>query len=68
MKLTEELKDRIDEMSYEQLLTKWRFASIGDLMFRGESGEYFGKRMAELRNQPDGNEVHVRASKKIGWG
>lgn len=65
--LTPELKARIDAMSYEQLLHKWRFAPIGDPIFQGDSGEYIGKRMQELRSQPGGDDEHVRASKSIGW-
>jgi hypothetical protein len=64
MKLTPENKDHIDSLSYEQLLSRWRFAPIGDPWFQGETGDYCGKRMSELRN----NEAdHVQASKNIGW-
>jgi len=38
--MTDEMKARIDEMSYVQLLTKWRHAPIGDPMFQGETGDY----------------------------
>lgn len=67
MDLTPENKTRIDGMSYEALLRHWRFAPSGDPWFQGETGEYWGKRMAELRNQPGGQEGHVTASKRIGW-
>ena len=49
MKLTEELKAEIDNNTYYQLLSRWRFASVGDPMFQDESGEYWGEKMAELR-------------------
>ena len=62
MKLTEENKKSIDSLSYEGLLSKWRFAPVGDLWFQGETGEYWGKRMAELRGSVD----HVAISKSIG--
>jgi len=65
MDLTEENKNHIDNLSYEQLLSKWRFAPSGDPWFQGETGEYWGKVMAEKRSKD--NDEHVRASKKIGW-
>jgi len=40
---TEELKQEIDGMSYESLLSKWRFAPIGDPMFVEEVGNYYKK-------------------------
>lgn len=65
MDLTEEHKAKIDGMSYEALLRHWRFAPPGDPWFQGETGEYWGNRMAQLRrDDPDG---HVAASKAIGW-
>ena len=62
MKLTPENKQLIDNLSYESLLQRWRFAPAGDPWFQGETGNYWGKRMAELRG-PD----HATISKKIGW-
>jgi len=67
MDLTPECKAEIDAMSYEQLLFRWRFYPAGYPWFQGESGDYWGKRMAELRNQPDGDIKHTTASKHIGW-
>ena len=61
MKLTQELKDQISAMSYTEMLSLWRFASIGE----GESGEYFGKRLFSARDA-DPNAA-VAASKYIGW-
>ena len=66
MKLTKENKDHIDSLSYEQLLSRWRFAPVGDNWFQGETGKYWGERMNELRNRPGGNDKHVSASKSIG--
>ena len=68
MDLTLENKKHIDSMSYEGLLSHWRNAPSGDPWFQGETGKYWGDRMAELRNKPGGNEEHVRSSKSIGWG
>ena len=66
MDLTNENKATINKKSYEYLLDKWRYAPSGDPWFQGETGEYWGKRMAELRAQPDGGDHHA-ASKSIGW-
>lgn len=65
MELTEENKKHIDSLTYEGLLSKWRFAPVGDEWFQGETGTYWGKRMAELRSADPGDAV--RASKAIGW-
>lgn len=51
MKLTQELKLTIDSMSHYSLLSRWRFAPVGDEMFQGESGEYWGERMAKLKSE-----------------
>ena len=67
MKLTDELKARIDAMSYYSLLERWRNAPIGDPVFQDESGTYWGERMRALRSQQGGNSEHVAASKAIGW-
>jgi hypothetical protein len=64
MNLTEQNKKHIDSLSYGQLLSHWRFAPVGDPWFRGETGDYWGKRMAEQR---EGGADHVGASKAIGW-
>lgn len=65
MILTDEVKRQIDCLDYVGLLSRWRFAPAGDAIFQGESGEYFSKRMAELRSKdPEGA---VAASKMIGW-
>jgi len=65
MELTPERKKEIDSMSYESLLSAWRFAPAGDLRFQGETGKYWGKRMAEVRENDRGEAV--AASKRIGW-
>ena len=64
MKLTQENKQHIDEKCYEDLLSHWRFAPVGDLWFQGETGKYWSQRMKELR---DGGANHAGASKHIGW-
>ena len=65
MNLTPERKATIDGMSSMQLLERWRFAPIGDPWFQGETGEYWGKRISELRKQNEA--AHVAASKTLGW-
>ena len=64
MQLTQELKEQIDAMSYEDLLREWRFASVGDERFCGVSGDYWRDRMLKLRK--DGVD-HTAASKRVGW-
>ena len=63
MDLTKENKQRIDEMSYSELLTHWRFNTIDVGWFHGETGDYWAKRMVELKSTVD----HVSISKSIGW-
>lgn len=65
MDLTPENKKHIDEMSYTGLLQGWRNAPSGDEWFQGETGKYWGKRMAELKAENPGDAV--AASKAIGW-
>ena len=67
MDLTKENKEHIDNLSYRQLLSHWRFARIGDPWFQGETGDYWSKRMNELRRQPGGDALHVATSKALGW-
>lgn len=63
MELTKERKDYIDKLSYESLLSKWRHSPAGNKWFQGETGDYWGKRMNELKKKVD----HVKVSKDIGW-
>ena len=65
MKLTKENKAHIDGLSYTELLRRWRFAPAGDLWFQGETGKYWGERMAKKRSEDPGGAV--QASKNIGW-
>jgi hypothetical protein len=66
MDLTDERRKQIDAMSYRTLLSRWRFDTAGDPWFQGETGEYWKKCMAELRDSPETD--HVAISKEIGWG
>lgn len=65
MTLTPENKARIDEMSYATLLSHWRHGASGDPWFEGETGEYWGLRLSELRDQDPA--AAVAASKAVGW-
>ena len=64
MKLTPKNKAHIDTLSYEGLLSHWRFAHVGDPWFEGETGIYWSTRMAELRAAGADS---VGASKRVGW-
>lgn len=66
MELTKNNRETIDSMSYEELLSNWRFAPTGDPWLEGETGKYFGERMSELKTRDP--EAAVAASKAIGWG
>jgi len=61
----EQMKHWIDTATYEQLLSKCRFAPAGDPFFTGEIGDYYMKVIKKRRDaDPEG---HVIASKTIGW-
>jgi len=61
-----EMKEWIDNASYEDLFRKWRFAPSGDPFLQGEIGEYY-KHVINRRREEVSNDEHVRISKKIGW-
>ena len=62
--MNEQTKSWIDGATYEQLLSKWRYAAMGDPCFQGDTGEYYSKIMFEKKQTVD----HVQASKNVGWG
>lgn len=66
MELTEDVKERIDDLDYLHLLERWRYSPAGDPMFQGDSGDYWRNRMNHLRSQPGGHERAVAASKMLG--
>lgn len=66
MDLTDENKKHIDGLSYQALLSRLRFAPAGDPWFQGETGNYWMRRMREMRSAPGGDDEHVRASKSLG--
>lgn len=61
-----ESKNWIDNASYAQLFSRWRFASSGDPIFQGEVGEYYSEVMKKKRIEV-GDAEHTRISKMIGW-
>ena len=64
--MNEETKQNIDSMSYQSMLSLWRFSPSGHPYFQGEIGTYFSKVMSEKQKQlPEGE--HIRISKAIGW-
>jgi len=64
--LTESIKNSIDSMDYESMLSLWRFAPSGHYMFQGEIGDYFSKVMKEKQSKLTDSE-RVTASKSVGW-
>lgn len=64
MVLTPENKAQIDAMPFIELLRLWRFAPVGDPWFQGETGKYWGERMAQLRSYDPAGAAF--ASKAIG--
>ena len=66
MQLTKENKQHIDGLSYEQLLSRWRFAPIGDRWFQGETGDYWGSVMNKKKEEI-GQAEASNISKDIGW-
>lgn len=50
MTLTEEWKERIDGMTYDELLMDWRNGVIGSPHFDCETGAYWRERMKQLRS------------------
>lgn len=51
MDLTTANKQHIDSLTHFQLLRHWRYAPAGDPWFQGETGQYWRKRMTELREK-----------------
>lgn len=62
---TPEDKARIDLLSVYQLLETVRYAPVGDERMSGEAGDYWLRRLTEVRAQNE--EAYVAASKEIGW-
>jgi hypothetical protein len=59
-------KAEIDNMSYYDLLKRWRHSPSSDPIFQGESGKYYSKVMAEKEAELKPGEK-AKISKSIGW-
>ena len=64
--MNEKTKKRIDDMSLEAMLRKWRFAPVYDPLMSGETCDYFAKVMKKKR-EIAGNDEWTAISKLIGW-
>jgi hypothetical protein len=64
--MTKAEKEKIDNASYLQLLSWWRFSTPGSKLFDGETGTYYAKKMSERRAEV-GDAAHTAISKIIGW-
>ena len=61
-----EMKDWIDGATYEDMLTRWRWAPSGSPWFQGEIGKYFELIMSQKRKEIGPTEA-TRISKRVGW-
>lgn len=64
--VSEEVVKKLENMSYNDMLLRWRHAPMGDPMFLGKNGEYFAKVMREKKAKLSAAE-QVAASKNVGW-
>jgi hypothetical protein len=64
--MNNDLKETIDNMSYQEMLSLWRFEPCGSVWFQGELGDYFTKAIANKRKLV-GDEEHSATSKRLGW-
>jgi len=63
--MDEQIKNWIDNASYEQLLSRWRFEPGGSPWFQGETGDYYVEAMKKKKEETS-HEDQVAASKRIG--
>lgn len=52
MKLTKQNKTHIDGLTYSDMVMQWNNSTPKYIWFRGETGDYWRKRMSELCNSP----------------
>jgi len=62
----EQMIQWIDNATYVQLLSKWRFAPAGNQFFTGDVGDYYTNKLREKRSEISDSE-HISISKSIGW-
>ena len=56
----------INNASYQELLSKWRFAKSGSPWFQGDVGKHYSKVIFEKRDKLT-NDEQTTASKNVGW-
>ena len=61
-----EMREWIDNATYEQLLSRWRFAPSGDTMVDGDLGLYYKEVMLRKRFEL-GPAGATAARKAVGW-
>lgn len=54
---TKEMKEWIDNANYEELLTKMKMAPVGSPFFGGKVGDYYLKKMREVRDSLSKSEL-----------
>lgn len=64
--LSPEAKDKIDSMTIQELLRKWRFAPPGAFQVGDAESEYFEAVMNAKKFEDPA--AFTAASKSIGWG
>lgn len=45
--MTDAEKKEIDSMSQYELCRRWRFAEVGDTLFKNDTGDYYAKVLKE---------------------
>lgn len=63
---TDEMRKWIDVAGYETLLTRLRFAPVGDKLFAGEAGQYY-KAALKRRAREIGIVSEAAISQRVGW-
>ncbi len=59
--IPQEVKDKIDIMTLEELAYNWRFAPVGHPLLQGDVGKYFQSKFLELGG------MTPEISKRLGW-
>jgi len=65
--MDQKIKEKIDNMSYEEMFKLRRFAPIGDTLMIGDTGTYFLDVLYKKEKEIPSAE-RVAISKRIGWG
>lgn len=64
--MTNEDKRWIDDATCYELLKRWRHAPIGDPILQEDTGEYYKRKLGEMRERI-GDVQWSRLSKTVGW-